>query len=45
MQVLETTFLRTVQDSAEMYLGRYKSIPALLASITMDLVSKQTMMM
>eukprot|EP00038_Savillea_parva_P027925 m.62285 g.62285 ORF g.62285 m.62285 type:complete len:738 (+) comp8077_c0_seq1:26-2239(+) len=44
MQVLETPFLLSVKDHAEMYLRKYSSIPALLASITLELVSKQTMM-
>jgi len=45
MQVLDTPFLRTVKEQADVYLAKFNSIPALLASVTIDLVGKQTMMM
>ncbi|KAK3592821.1 hypothetical protein CHS0354_019049 [Potamilus streckersoni] len=42
IQMLETEFSTSLKDHIDMYLARYDSIPAFLSSVTLDLVSRQT---
>ena len=42
MQLLETEFSTTLTDLIDAYLSDADSIPAFLASVTMDLFNKQT---
>jgi len=43
MQLLETEFSTTLGDLIDAYLSHSDSIPAFLASVTMDLFNKQTL--
>ncbi|GFR74401.1 mitotic spindle assembly checkpoint protein MAD1-like [Elysia marginata] len=43
IQLLQTDFSMTFQDSMEKYLNKYKSLPLFLSHITMELFDRQTM--
>lgn len=43
MRLLETPFSKTIEDMINLHLGQQHSIPLLLSSLTVDLFSKQSM--
>ncbi|XP_050537528.1 mitotic spindle assembly checkpoint protein MAD1 isoform X3 [Daktulosphaira vitifoliae] len=45
MNLLETSFSKTIEEMINIHLGQQRSIPVLLSSLTIDLFSKQSMVM
>lgn len=45
MHLLETSFSKTIEEMINLHLGQQHSIPVLLSSLTIDLFSKQSMIM
>ncbi|CAI6347420.1 unnamed protein product [Macrosiphum euphorbiae] len=45
MHLLETPFSKTIEEMIALHLGQQRSIPVLLSSLTIDLFSKQSMIM
>lgn len=45
MNLLETPFSKTIEEMINLHLGQQNSIPVLLSSLTIDLFSKQSMIM
>lgn len=45
MQLLETPFSKTIEEMINVHLGQQHSLPVLLSSLTIDLFSKQSMIM
>lgn len=45
MHLLETPFSKTIEEMINLHLGQQHSIPVLLSSLTIDLFSKQSMIM
>lgn len=45
MNLLETPFSKTIEEMINIHLGQQRSIPVLLSSLTIDLFSKQSMVM
>jgi len=45
MQLLETPFSKTIEEMINLHLGQQHSLPVLLSSLTIDLFSKQSMIM
>lgn len=45
MHLLETQFSKSIEEMINHHLGQQRSIPVLLSSLTIDLFSKQSMIM
>jgi mitotic spindle assembly checkpoint protein MAD1 len=41
-ELVPTTYSETMQREVDTFIGRYKSIPAFTANLTMDIFNKQT---